>query len=299
MNRRYVLIGIASVAGALPWHCTPALAQATQPNTPRIGYIWLGAKGTDGEIMPGFQKGLTELGYLEGRNILIEYRYLGGDYGRAPAVVEELAALKVELLLAFGLTIIRSGVAHGGGIPIIGLVGDPEGWGLAQSLARPGGIVTGVSTLEYDKYQARALQLLRETAPNIRRVALLHPLDLHLQTSRLIEAGESIAIEVVPFKANSLPEIKAALDAIAGAGMHGLMVFASPIYAINRKDIIAFANRHRLPAIYGNPEFTDDGGLMVYGPNFFEMSRRLASFVDPILKGGQARRAADRTGDAV
>ena len=147
--------------------------------------------------------------------------------------------------------------------------------------------MTGVSTLEYDKYQTRALQLLKETAPNIQRVALLHPTDLHLQNSRLIETGKSIAIEMVPFKANSLPDLKAALDAIAGAGVHGLMVFASPIFAINRKDIIPFANRHRLPAIYGNPEFTDDGGLIVYGPSFFEMSRRLASFVDRILKGAK------------
>src|SRR5215475_6110402 len=162
MRRRRVLTGMASVAAAIPWHSALALAQATQPKIPRVGYLWFGAQGTDGEIMPGFQKGLAELGYVEGRNILIEYRYLGGDYDRAPAVVEELAALKVELLLAFGLTIIRSGVAHGGGIPIIGLVGDPEGWGLVQSLARPGGIVTGVWTLEYDKYQTRALQLLKE-----------------------------------------------------------------------------------------------------------------------------------------
>jgi putative ABC transport system substrate-binding protein len=138
--------------------------------------------------------------------------------------------------------------------------------------------------LEYDQYQARALQLLKETAPNIRRVALLHPMDL--PSSRLIEAGKSLAIEVVPFKANSLTELKDALDAIARAGVHGLTVFASPVYAV-RKDIIAFANQHRLPAIYGNPEFTDDGGLMVYGPSFFAMSRRLASFVDRILKGAK------------
>jgi len=139
--------------------------------------------------------------------------------------------------------------------------------------------------LEYDQYQTRALQLLKETAPNIRRVALLHSSDL--PNSRLIETGKSIGIEVKTFRAGSLPELQGALIAVGGAKVHGLMAIASPIFAIKRKDIIAFANHHRLPAIYGNPEFTDDGGLMVYGPSFFEMSRRLASFVDRILKGAK------------
>ena len=286
MRRRRVLTGMASVAAAIPWHSALALAQATQPKIPRVGYLWFGAQGTDGEIMPGFQKGLAMLGYVEGRNILIEYRYLGGDYDRAPAAVDELTALKVELFVATSAAIVRIAMTRGGGIPIVGLSSDPVGLGFAQSLARLAGIVTGVSMLEFDQYQLRALQLLKETVPNIRRVAVLRAVDRPSST-RLIQAGKSIAIEVMPFQANSLPELRAALDAIHRAGVDALMMLATPVYATYRKDIIAFVNRHRLPAIYGNPEFTDDGGLMVYGPSFFAMSRRLASFVDRILKGAK------------
>src|SRR5262245_50097821 len=97
MSRRHVLAGIASVAVVPPWCCVSALAQATPPKIGRIGYIWFGAQATDGEIMPGFQKGLADLGYVEGRNILIEYRYLEGDWNRTPAAVDALVALKVEL----------------------------------------------------------------------------------------------------------------------------------------------------------------------------------------------------------
>src|SRR5215831_7986443 len=122
MTRRQVLIGTASTFWAIPaW----VLAQATQPNAPRVGYIWFGAQGTDGEIMPGFQKGLADLGYVEGRNIFIEYRYLGGDWDRAPVAVDELAALKVELLVATSAAIIRTAMTRGGGIPIVGLSSDP------------------------------------------------------------------------------------------------------------------------------------------------------------------------------
>src|SRR5262245_23193729 len=284
MRRRHVLSGIASIAAAVPWHGASALAQ-TQTKIPRIGYIWFGAQGTDAEIMPGFQKGLADLGYVEGRNILIEYRYLGGDWDRAPVAVDELVALKVELFVATSSAIVRTAMTRGGGIPIVALSNDPVGAGFAQSLARPGGIVTGVSMLEFDQYQLRALQLLKETAPNIQRVAVLRAVDL--PSSKLIQAGKSIAIEVMPFQANSLPELKAALDAIHRAGVYALMMLATPVYAAYRKEIIAFVRRHRLPAIYGNPEFTDDGGLMVYGPSFFAMSRRLASFVDRMLKGAK------------
>jgi putative tryptophan/tyrosine transport system substrate-binding protein len=141
------------------------------------------------------------------------------------------------------------------------------------------------SLLEYDQYQQRSLQLLKETAPNIRRVALVYAADP--QAQRLIEAGKLIGIEVMPFKIYSLAELMAALDAIPGVGVGALAMLPTPVYATYRKDIIAFASRHRLPAIYGNPELTDDGGLMVCGPSFFAMSRRLASFVDRILKGAK------------
>src|SRR5262245_32734708 len=138
MKRRQVFIRIASVAMA--WHGTFAVAQVKQATIPRIGYIWFGAQGTDGEIMPGFQKGLADLGYVEGRNILIEYRYLSGDYGRAPAAVKELAALKVELFVATSAAIVRIAMTQGGGIPIVALSSDPVGLGFAQNLAHPGGI---------------------------------------------------------------------------------------------------------------------------------------------------------------
>ncbi len=283
MNRRTCLSTIGLLLAA------PLAAEAEQAaKLPRLGVLWPGAVP---RYEDAFRQELRNLGYIEGQNIVIEYRDTKGDMSRAPQLAAELVRLNVDVIFAAVLPEARAAHAAardaGRTIPIVfGPVSDPVGEGLVASLARPGGTMTGLKL--YDPaLRGKQLQILKEAVPRATRVAWLETPGLSPQKST--ETLES-AIKALGVRSESValtrPEgLETALAEIARRQPDAVVVVMSPIALANRHRIVEFAARHRLPAIYGDALFVEDGGLMFYGTSFASYFRRAASYVDKIIKG--------------
>jgi putative tryptophan/tyrosine transport system substrate-binding protein len=280
MKRRefITLLGAAVVA----W---PRAARSQNPAVPRLGYVWIGARGTD-VSNAGLRQGLADLGYVVGGNLILEERYANGNPERVPGLIAELLALHVDVLLTPGSSITLAARRATSTVPIVCVTGDPVRSGLAASLARPGGNITGLSLLSGD-YSAKWLELLKEAAPKTRQVAMLwNPDNLGIinQSKRMQESARTLGLQLIALSV--LPaDIENSVAALGTADLDGLVVTDDPLLEPILPRLIALTAERRLPAIYAFSDSVQRGGLMSYSANFFKLWRRTAGYVDRILKG--------------
>jgi putative ABC transport system substrate-binding protein len=231
-----------------------------------------------------FRQGLRELGYVEGQNLVVDYRYAHGRADRAPGLVAELIALKVDVIVAAGPTALAARNATRT-IPIVCVAaGDPVRFGLVASLARPGGNVTGLALIVDESFVGKWMDLLVEAAPRITRVGYLHDTHMALPGPDLGALGPKLRrVEV-----RALSDLDRAFAEI-GKQRGGLIVPPAPFFLTHRGRIPELAAKHRVPAVYGFPAFADAGGLMSYGLDLRDVWRRATTYVDKILRGAQPR----------
>jgi putative ABC transport system substrate-binding protein len=231
---------------------------------------------------------LEQLGWIEGRNLQIDYRLTEGNADRARKFAAELVALNPDVIVASGTTAVQPLLPVSRTVPIVFVnVSDPVGAGLVDSLARPGGNVTGFALLEYN-LSAKWLELLKQIAPNVTRAAVLRDPAITAgigQFAVIQSVAASVGIDVSPINVSNADEIDRAVSTFARTANGGLIVTSSGWATVHRKLIISLAARHRLPAVYYRRRYVTDGGLISYGPDFLDQFQRAAAYVDRILKG--------------
>jgi len=263
--------------------------QATR--IPTVG--WLGTT-TQAAIVPfitAFRQGLRELGYVEGKTVFLEVRLTEGAVERLPQLARELVALKPDVIVATNDLAIASVRRETQTIPMVMVLSsDPAGAGFVASLARPGGNVTGLSTLSPET-SGKRLELLREVVPKLSRVALLWNPDSRgnlLDYKETEVAARSLHVELQSVELSRGEDLDRAFSAVAKGRAQAMIVpVGNPVTVARRDQVASFAQRSRLPSIYGAREYVDDGGLMSYGPNLADLFRRAANYVDKILKGAK------------
>jgi putative ABC transport system substrate-binding protein len=284
MNRRiFVRSSLTVVSLGLLAGCGDGLPRPVK--VPRIGYLSGESATAEPQGREAVLQGLQDLGYVEGQNITIDYRFTGGRPERAPQLARELVALKPDALLAFAGTQVTAAMQATTSIPIIIHTGDPVTGGFVSSLSRPGRNVTGVS-ISGPEINSKKLDLLKQAVPSIARVAYLSTSDPPSPSARLmIDQAPRLGVQVQVLLARGPDDLPNAF-ASAVAGQPGaLIVPDDPWIFTYRAQIIAFAAQQRLPAIYGRREYVEDGGLLSYGQNILASRRRLAVYVDKILRG--------------
>ncbi|MBI2349429.1 MAG: ABC transporter substrate-binding protein [Deltaproteobacteria bacterium] len=272
---------------------TPFAAQAQQTKkVPRIGY--LDASGDSSAPSPSleaFRQGLRDLGYIEGRNILVEYRYAVGKLDRIPGLVAELVQLKVDVLVAPVLPAIRAAKQATKTIPLVMVLAvDPVATGIVDSLARPGGNITGLTRLTRD-LSGKRLELLREAVPGLSRVGVLWDTEAPGPAIAFKEyeaAARALKIQLQSLEVQGPnPGLEGAFGAASKGRAGGLVVITNPVLRRFLKRITELANKNRLPSIYEVSEYVEGGGLMSYASSETESFRRAATYVDKILKGAK------------
>src|SRR5215471_4817706 len=288
MERREFITLLAGAAAAWP------LASRAQGvgKIPRIGYL------SPGSASPGplayhdeFQRGLHDLGYVEGRNIVIEYRFADGKFDRLGVLAAELVQLNVDVIVSVVTQASLAAKHATGTIPIIIVsVGDPVGAGLVASLARPGGNVTGNSSMTIEVI-GKSLALLKQAVPKASPMAVLwNPDNVTYQGQILREtevAARKLGIQLQTFWLRGPDEFDRTFAAIASASAATLLVLPDPVFSAYTARIANLANKSQLPTMYGLREDAVAGGLMAYGPNYADLYRRAASYVNKILKGAK------------
>jgi putative tryptophan/tyrosine transport system substrate-binding protein len=265
------------------------LTEAQQPKkTPRIGFLLAPSRSAVSESLDSFRKGLRDLGYLEGQNIVIEYRYAEGKFDRLPDFAADLVRLKVDVIAAGGSPAIQAARDSTRTIPIVmtGLT-DPVAWGVIASLDRPGGNITGLSLGGYELIGKR-LELLKETVPRVTRIAFFWTSQSPAPDMRSKEtqaASQALGLRIQSLEVRGPNDFEAAFQAALKGRAGGLTVEPSPVFTTNRHRILSFAAKNRLPGIYPWREYVEDGGLMSYAPSLSDLYRRAAYYVDKILKG--------------
>ena len=287
MNRRKFIRRLATF-----FLTTASLAHAQQPKKVfRIGYLATSDVATESAVSEAIRLALRALGYIEGQNIAIEYRYAEGKVDRYPELAAELVYLKVDVIVVAGGEVpVRAAMNATKTIPIVmtGRGSDPVEGGLIQSLARPGGNVTGITNLSRELH-GKQLELLKEAVPKITRVAVLYnPVqpDTVLEVKEILPVvARALKLTVQPWEIRDSDGLQKVFAALNKQRPDGLDVRASPLTRANVKRIAGFALKSRLPAVYESREAVDAGGLMYYGADLAESYRRVAYFVDRILKG--------------
>ena len=267
---------------------TLASAQAQQPGRiPRIGFLLPYSPGTDVRV-EAFRQGLLELGYVEGQNVAIEYRWADGRFEQLPDLAADLVRLKVDVIVAVVTQASRAAKQATSEIPIVMVgVSDPVGSGLVASLARPGANITGTSSMTAEVV-GKQLELLKETLHKISRVAVLwnpaNPIFQAIQRKETEVAARALGMHLRILEARDPHDIERAFAAMASERPRALLVLGDPVFSSHRQRIADLAADGRLPAVSGTSEFVDAGGLMAYGPSFAAMYRRAAYYVVRILK---------------
>src|SRR6516165_756423 len=281
--KRRGFISVVGVAAIVAWMPLAADAQQTG-KLPRLG--WLGNLSATTPVYDGFRQGLRELGYVEGKNIIIEARWVEGKLDRLPEFARELARLNVDLMLVGGDQGLRAAKEATNTIPIVVSACDPLD-SLVASIARPGGKATGLTCIS-SELATKRLQLLKELVPALSRVAVLfNPEDRNKawENEQIQGAARTLKLTVRGFEARSEIEIDKAFGGIVRDQAQALVIFADPLMVFHEKKLAELALQNRLPAIFGFREFADAGGLVAYGASLREQYRRAAWFVDKILKG--------------
>jgi putative tryptophan/tyrosine transport system substrate-binding protein len=271
---------------------SPAEAQQGR-KIPRIGYLSSRDRGSDAERSEAVRAGLRELGYIEGKNILIEYRYADGKREQFPELAAELVHLKLDLIVVAGGTpSVREAMKATRTIPLImsGGGADPVETRLVQSLAHPGGNVTGITNLT-GKLGGKRLELLKQAVPKLSGVTVLYepanPSSVLEIKEVLPRAARALKLNLQTSQVRSAEDFEKLFDRHDKQQSDALYVSPGALMNTNQKRIVAFASKYRLPAIYGRKEYVDNGGLMYYGADLMDSYRRIAYFVDRILKGAK------------
>ena len=285
MNRRVFVTGLGAVLAA------QRAAEAQQAQSPRIGYLWSGKRGSDPVETGGLLQGLRELGYSEGRNIVIEYRYAEDQLDRLPGLIAELTTtLKVAVLVSVGTPVTAAAKREAGETPVVSVSSDPVGLGFVRSLARPGGTLTGLSTGPEADFCGKWVELVKELVPKASRVGIVwNP--ANQSSSPVVKKIEVLApplgLRLTPQPVQGPVDIDAAFATLVRDRVAALIIVTDPFLAAHRDQILRLAAANRIPTIAGVRYFVEPGGLMYYGPNFFDLFRRAAYFVDKILKGAK------------
>jgi ABC-type uncharacterized transport system substrate-binding protein len=278
---RLIAIAVALMVGA-------ALASAQQPQTiPRVGILFIG--GRDQPHLEAFKQGLRERGYVEGKNIALEYRYAEGREERLPELAAELVQVKVDVIVVTADISAQAAQRATKTLPIVVTTGDPVTWGLADSLAKPGGNVTGLSVLLAD-LSGKRVEILKETFPKLTRVAALWNPTGRVASPVFKEtsaAAQALSLQLHSFEVQTLPDIEKALVEIPKLRSSALLVLLTPLVALHSKRIVELALKQHLPGMYPTRQFAEEGGLMAYGPLIGDLYRRAATYVDKILKGAK------------
>jgi ABC-type uncharacterized transport system substrate-binding protein len=285
MTRRTFLCGLALGTLAAP----PAIA-AQPAKIPRIGYLGPVSPSAGAFLLESFRQGLRELGYVEGRNILIDYRWTEGMPDRLPILAAELIQLRVDAIVTYNNAAVVALQQATRTIPIVvANMGDPVGSGLVASLARPGGNITGFSGLT-EELSGKRVALLRESVPKISRVAVLTVSQTPAHNNMWIEiqgAAKTLTMTCERQEVSGPDEIEPAFTSLVKSRVQGLIVLPHAVTNARRTQIVGLATKHRLPGMYPDGQYVQAGGLMSYATNFSDLHRRAATFVDKILKGAK------------
>jgi putative ABC transport system substrate-binding protein len=281
---------IAALGGASAAWPIAARAQQTTTRMARVGWLVTGSPTSHRFSLAAFQDGLKALGYVEGQNISIEYRWAEGNLSRLPELVNDLVQQKVDIVLAGGTPVVEVAKRATSTIPIVAAgVGDLAELGLVASLARPGGNLTGF-VASAPETAAKRFEIMREIKPKARRAAVLANLSSSIARLELGFAKQFAAandFDITLYDAHEVEELKSVLTNIPQSNPEFLVDLNDPFVFTYRKIIVEAANNMQLPAIYGFREFVDDGGLISYGSAITDTYRRAAGYVDQILRGAK------------
>jgi putative ABC transport system substrate-binding protein len=284
-RRRFLLTSLAGVLAA------PRAVEAQQAGKVyRIGFLGNSTPALEANLVGRFREGLRDLDYVEGLNVLIEYRWAEGQYERFTALIAELIALKVEVIVTAGTPASLAVKKATTSTPLVMVaVGDPVATGLVASLARPGGNITGLTSIA-EEMEGKRLELLREVAPKVSHIAVLWNAGSPIQVIQ--EREMQAAIRVVGMKMLSLgvrtaEQIEDAFATMVRERPGALFVLADRLFLHHRTRIMDFTAQHRLPGVHAYRELVEAGGLMSFGPSYAGMHRRAAYFVDRILRGAK------------
>jgi len=292
MRKEFLSCALCALLLALSF---PAEAQQSE-KIPRVGVLFIG--GRNQPHLESFKQGLKERGYTEGKNILLDYRYAEGNVDRLPSLAAELVQLKVDVIVTTSGNSARAATRVTRTIPIVLTTGaDPVKSGLAESLAKPGGNVTGLSVIEED-LSGKRVEILKETFPKMTRMAYLwNPLAVSYSEAgapsanpsyvQAKKAAETLGVQLLSYKVRTLVEIEKAFADMQKVRPHALLVLQSPVMTLNSKRIVDLALEQQLPGMYPSNQFAQEGGLMAYGPLIGDLYRRAATYVDKILKGAK------------
>jgi len=283
-RRRFLAFGVAAFALQL------GAAAQEAGSVRRIGFLGNSTAALEADLVDAFRQGLRDLGYVEGRNIAIEYRWAEGRYERLPSLVAELVGSKVGLIVTAGTPAALAVGKHAPSIPLVMVaVGDPIGNGLVASLARPGGNATGLTSIAPD-LEGKRLELIREMLPNVSRLATFwNPANAYQLRDEMEvrAAAEVLRIPVLSLAVRDAAGLEPAFAEILAQGADAMLVLADRVFLHNRERIIGFAAKNRLPIMSAYRELAEVGGLMSFGPNYAVMHRQAARYVDKILKGAK------------
>jgi putative ABC transport system substrate-binding protein len=286
ITRRQLVIVFGASALAAP---LASFAQA-QGKVWRIGVLETTSATLNAANLAAFRQGMRELGYVEGRNLIIEYRSADGYGERFANLAAELVALQVDLLVTRGTLAALAAKNATRTIPVVmANAGDPVDSGLVTSLARPGGNVTGLSSVTVD-LETKRFGLLRELVPGSTRIAALYIMqnpNNREQWKEIETAARSVGVQPQLLDVRKPEDLGPAFDAAIRQRADGLIVGGDGLMQVNRKLIAELAAKHRLPTIYRSMEFIEAGGLMAYGPSYPDLYRRAATYVDRIFKGAK------------
>jgi putative tryptophan/tyrosine transport system substrate-binding protein len=277
---------ITLLGGAAAW---PLAARGQQAGMPVVGFLGAGTPSSYSRWLAAFMQRLRELGWIDSRNIGIEYRWAEGRSERYTEIATEFVRRNVDVIVAHGNAAVAAAKEATSIIPIVfPVAGDPLGTGLVSNLARPGGNVTGLSLQQTD-LAAKRLELLREVVPGLRRLAIVanvgNPASV-LEIGEVQAAARTFDVEVAIFEIRRAEDIAVTFPALKGRA-DALYLVGDPLVATNSIRINTWAHAARLPTIFGTRDNVDTGGLMSYGPNFPDLYRRTAEYVDKILRGAK------------
>jgi putative ABC transport system substrate-binding protein len=286
-SRRESLVLLAASALTMP---LGSFAQQRPGRAPRMGYIAQSPLSAIASRIESFSQGMRQLGYIEGNNIVVEWRSADGNQDRLKGLAEELVRLKLDVIVSAGPTVTRALKEATALIPIVMAQDiDPVGSGFVVSLAHPGGNVTGLATLS-PEIGGKQLQILKEMIPRLSRVAVFgnstNPGDAQALRETVLAAG-SLEVYLRYLDILDAREIEPAFQAATKGRAEALLVLGNPVLNAHRKQVVDLAVKQRIAAAYTRPEFMDVDGLMYYGTNFDDLFRRAASYVDKILKGAK------------
>lgn len=290
MNRRDFIVGVSSVAAAGAVGLSPLAALAQQKAMPVVGYLTSTTEAADLKVIAATRDGLAAGGFVEGRNLKLVFRYSDGNYDRLPALVADLVAQKVDVIVASGLPATLAAKTTTATIPIVfRLAIDPVAFKLVEGMQRPGGNVTGVTTL-FDPLTPKKLQLLHELVPDAALIGfLINPKNPNAEShkEKATATAAALGLRLNVLTASTAADIEPTFAAGHQQGIGALLLGDDPFFATQHQALVEAAARHAVPTMYYVRDFTIAGGLVSYGPNFTEMARRSGEYAAQILRGAK------------